>query len=105
MNNTITIYKITCTKARMMSETGTGYGLRPWGKNTVDYEGYDDGGNIYELPDGYEVSESNGGTTELYDPQGRRVEIVDDHGHPALYVGDGINKNGDRFTRYLRLDK
>jgi len=102
---TATIYKVTCTKAYMMSEQGTGYSLQPWGNNTVDYEGYDDGGKTYTLPDGYEVAESNGGTLELYNPQGERVQIMDDHGHPAVVTGIGYNRDGKAFAHYLRLDK
>ena len=103
--STATIYKVTCTKAYMMSEQGTRYSLQPWIGNTVDYEGYDDGGSTYALPDGYEVAECNGGTLELYDPQGKRVEILDDHGHPAIVTGVGYNKEGKAFVHYLRLDK
>lgn len=55
---TVMIYKVTCTKAYFASqEIGEGFSLTPFGQNTPHYEGYDDGGKLYVLPDGYEVSE------------------------------------------------
>lgn len=64
---TVKLYKITCTKAFVASaELGSGFSLTPWGNDTEYYEGYDDGGKDYILPDGYEVAKSNGGTMEIY---------------------------------------
>ena len=74
--NTVTMYKVTCTKAYQMSEQGSGYSLRPWGSNTADYEGHDDGVENYTLPDGYTLAECNGGTEELYDEKGQYCSIV-----------------------------
>lgn len=102
-NTTVRIYTVTCTRAYMMSEQGTRFSLQPWGANTVDYAGYDDGGIVYALPDGYTVAECNGRTLEIYDPQGERDQIVDDHGHPAVVAGVGYAKGGKIFARYLRL--
>ena len=74
--NTVTIYKVTCTKAYQISEQGTGYSLNPWGSNTAHYEGHDDGGKLYGLPEGYTVAESRGGTDELYDENVMHCSIV-----------------------------
>ena len=62
----IKLYKITITKAYMMSEQGEKFSLEPWSGNNVDYSGYDDGGNDYLLPDDYEVLECKGGMLEIY---------------------------------------
>ena len=57
------------------------------------------------LPDGYTIAECVSGTMELYNPDNQREEIVDDHGHPAIVTGMGVNSAGKTFTRYQRLDK
>lgn len=57
------------------------------------------------IPDGYSIDESNSGPREMYDRDGQRVEIVDDHGHPAILIGIGRNRDGKAFARYQRLDK
>lgn len=57
------------------------------------------------LPDGYSIAESNGGTTELYDENNQREQIIDDHGHPAIAIGVGRNKNGKESAICRRLDK
>jgi len=48
---TVILYNIEITKAYQMREQGTRYGLEPWGDNTTYYEGTDDGGKEYALPD------------------------------------------------------
>ena len=57
------------------------------------------------LPECYTIAESNGGTTELYDAKDQRVAIVDEHGHPAIVTGVGVNKRGKQFAICTRLDK
>lgn len=81
----ITIYRITRTRAYAMSEQGTGYSLRPWSGNTEYYEGYDDGGMEYVLPEGYCVAMSQGGTEEIYDRRGKCCAIHEHNsGRPQL---------------------
>lgn len=69
------IYKVTCTKAYMMEEQGTRYSLKPWGSDTADYEGYDDGGQEYVLPDGYSVCEGKDLLPHIYDARNRFVVL------------------------------
>lgn len=57
------------------------------------------------LPEGYSIVERVSDTTELYNESGKRVEIVDDHGHPAIVLDILHNKEGRSFAKYLRLDK
>lgn len=57
------------------------------------------------LPDGYSVAEAADGQQYLYDARGRQEPILDDHGHPAIVIGVGVNKQGKTFSRCLRLDK
>lgn len=83
--NTVTIYKVECTKAYQMSEQGAGYSLTPWGNNTDHYEGHNDGGRLYTFPEGYAVAECNGGTEEIYDEKGQHCSIVThSSGRPEL---------------------
>jgi hypothetical protein len=86
----VTIYRIVCTRAYQMAEQGSGYSLRPWGENTPCYEGSDDGGREYLLPDGYTVAMSNGGTEEIYGPDGLHCAIVPhSSGLPQLVSASG----------------
>ena len=64
--NTVKIYGITCYQAPQMAATGSRFSLEPWGNNTRDYQGEDDGGADYILPDGYHVAEDNNGTKHIY---------------------------------------
>jgi hypothetical protein len=57
------------------------------------------------LPDGYEIAKSASGPKELYDAQGEYVQIVDDHGHPAILIDVRYNKRGKQYGVYNRLDK
>ena len=86
---TAKIYKVTCTNAYQMYEQGTSYGLEPWGDNTAYYEGYDDGGVDYILPDGYEVAKSFSGTLEIYDENERHCTLYSCHGKPAIMTNGG----------------
>ena len=63
---TITIYSVTCTKAVMINEQGSGFSLRPWGQNTDRYEGHDDDGKQYVMPDGFHVGTGGDGDTYIY---------------------------------------
>jgi hypothetical protein len=84
---TVTIYMSECTKAYQMSEQhGPAASLRPWGANTSHYEGSDDGGAQYVLPNGFSVDELNSGEQAIFKG--------DDHyalgtiqGKPALIGG------------------
>ena len=62
----VKIYKITVTKGYQMSEQGTHFSLKPWEGNNIDYEGFDDGGNEYNLPEGFELAKTIDGTPSIY---------------------------------------
>ena len=84
----IKLYKVTCTKSYMISEQGENYNPYPWGNDTQEYKGYDDGGNYYVLPEGYEIAESNSGKVEIYKGE-KRCEILVHHSRlPQLISGD-----------------
>jgi hypothetical protein len=85
----VTIYKITVTKAYVASmELGTRYSLSPWGENTTEYEGYDDGGHQYELPEGFFVAESQGGSLEFYGANDAHFVLASAENLPMLTDGD-----------------
>lgn len=86
---TIILYKITCTKAYMIGEQGESYSLRPWGNNTSYYEGHDDGGKKYILPEEIEIGEDKYGETMLFDADGHHVSITvhEPSGRPQLVIG------------------
>ena len=111
----IKIYKITRTKTYMMDELGEGYSLEPWGSNTDQYEGYDDGGKIYMLPDGYKVAESNAGDMHIYNAGGNYCPLTSKFTSPAIVDGDKVimlpkvNKNfkggkGMRKPKWITLE-
>lgn len=81
----VTLYKINCTKAFSMVEQGEGYSLTPWGDNTASYEGSDDGGKEYNLPDGYSVAQTKAGDMAIYDQNNCHCAIlVHSSGGPQL---------------------
>ena len=85
---TVTIYKVTITKAYVASmELGTHFSLAPWGNNTAHYEGYDNGGKAYELPQGFNIAESNGETLEFYGPDGDHYALATVGNHPMITNG------------------
>jgi len=87
---TVRIYKIDCTRAFMASEQGTGYSLTPWGKNTPHYQGSDDGGTYYILPDGFELAETK--YTEKIIYQGDLAcPLFKKYGQPAIAGSDGTD--------------
>jgi hypothetical protein len=79
------IYKITVTKAYRMDEQGEGYSLKPWEGDNIDYSGYDDGGKLYELPEGYEVAESTGAGLQIYGPDGKHCILGKKFESPCIY--------------------
>jgi len=87
--NTVTIYKVTCTRGYRMDEQGTGYDLDPWGENDAYFEGYDDGGQEYLLPDGYRAGETVSCLKAIFDAQNRHCELISHHGKPAIISDDG----------------
>jgi hypothetical protein len=60
MSRTITIYQVT------MPEQGSLPSLEPWGGNTLGYEGWDDGGKTYILPDGWHAAKDGFGIRHIY---------------------------------------
>lgn len=73
----VLIYKSECTKAYSMSEQGEGYSLRPWSNGDSGYyEGDDDGGLWYTLPDGYSIGETVSGEKAIFDANDKHCEIV-----------------------------
>jgi hypothetical protein len=84
--STVKIYKVTCTKAVMMDEQGSGFSLYPWGNNTDRYEGYDDGGLEYVLPDGFHLGTGGDGSKYIY-PDGEDMPasmVTHSSGRPQL---------------------
>ena len=57
------------------------------------------------LPEGYTIAENMYNEKCLFDAENKHVDIIDDHGHPAIITGFGYNKEGKSFAKYLRLDK
>lgn len=86
---TVKIYNVTCTTAYQMCETGKRFRLIPWGENTRYYEGYDDGGKDYILPDGYEVAENNCGSLGIYNANGKPCELITMRNTPVILDANG----------------
>lgn len=76
MNKSVILYAIECTKAHQKYEQGRGFSLSPWGCNTEHYEGNDDGGHSYLLPEGYSVATVASGESAIFDPDGNHCEIL-----------------------------
>lgn len=85
----VKIYKATCTRGYRMDEQGEGYSLYPWGEDTRYYEGYDDGGQMYILPDGYRVGESVHGELCIYNSKDSYCPLIKQYNSPAIVDGNG----------------
>jgi hypothetical protein len=84
---TVTIYLTECTKAYQMYEQhGPSASLRPWGDNTSEYEGRDDGGAQYVLPDGFSVDELISGEQAIFKGDDHYA-LATIQGKPALIGG------------------
>ena len=92
--NTVKIYKITITKAYIMKEQGERFSLIPWNGNNKDYEGYDDGGKDYTLPEGYEVAKSASESLEVYNKNGGYCKLFKKFSSPAILDDEEIILKG-----------
>jgi len=72
----VKIYKIVCARNISIHDQGAGYSLNPWGSNTTEIEGYDDGGMLYDLEDGYTLSATKYGDRAIYDVDQNHCDIV-----------------------------
>ncbi len=91
ITNTVKIYKVETTKGYMMSEQGIGFSLRPWGTNTEYYEGSDNGGQDYILPEGYEVHKMTDKQEEIFFGDEHVDIVVHKSGRPQLIRADFHN--------------
>ena len=87
--NTVKLYRVTTTKIHQISEQGVSYSLYPWSGNNRDYEGSDDGGKDFVLPDGFQVSDSTTGERQIYDAKGEPCGITNKSNYPCLLTSDG----------------
>jgi hypothetical protein len=62
---TVRIYTQTVYAAYLASETGDHFALTPWDKNTPTYQGEDDGGKSYILPEGYTLGRDMDGSPHI----------------------------------------
>ncbi len=83
---TVTIYQVTCYQGYSVHDQGVGFKLKPWGKDTTSYKGYDDGGKEYILPDGYEVAKNVYDERMIFGPDGRGCELMDCDGLPCVFA-------------------
>ena len=87
---TVKLYTMECTKAFSIHEQGSSYSLNPWGENTTEIDGYDDGGKDYDMPDGFEVCEmSITGGLGIFQGDTHIPIIENTSGRPALIAKDG----------------
>ena len=87
--NTVKLFKVICTNAYQMSEQGENYSLSPWGRDTEYYQGFDDGGKQYILPEGYSVSDSTMGELQIYDDKGEYCIVDKKFNSPCLITSEG----------------
>lgn len=65
--NTVLLYKVKYTQAIDINDTaGFTFTLAPF-EGSAEVQGYDDGGALYELPEGYSVGELQDGSKAIFD--------------------------------------
>lgn len=90
---TVKLYKTTITQGYMMGECGDCFAFSRW-QDGAGYVGYDDGGKLYRLPDGYRIEpsstwESLGDT--IVDDRGNPCEVfVHSSGRPQIVSARGM---------------
>lgn len=88
--NTVTIYRVHREGTYSMYEQGESYSLEPWGDDTSYYEGWDDGGQKYMLPEGCTVGKLISGEKMIFS-DGMAVPLIEVNGKPALALTpDGV---------------
>jgi hypothetical protein len=90
MDNTVKLYKINQTKAYRMDEQGEGFSLTPYSSNSPEYDGYDDGGKEYILPDDYKVGKTTDGGIAIFDNDDAYCVLSSKYGHPLLVSDKAI---------------
>ncbi|NLN49750.1 MAG: hypothetical protein GX154_11845 [Clostridiales bacterium] len=82
----IKIYKITITQGYLIDRDGYSYSLLPC--DAENCEGYDDGGQIYTLPTGYNLEERRPGSKCIYSPGGKACILKKLDRYPAIADGN-----------------
>jgi hypothetical protein len=83
----LTIYRVKCTHAYDIRDTGLRYSLTRWPGNNVWYQGLDDGGAPYALPYGFRVDATHGAPVIL-DATGALCPLTTYGGCPAILTRD-----------------
>jgi len=78
------LYKTNQTKAYRMDEQGEGFSLTPYSSNSPYYEGHDDGGKDYILPDGYSVGTLADNEPAIFDDNNNYCILSIKFGNPIL---------------------
>ena len=90
--NMVKIYEVNCYEAPLIDETGRYFSLQPFGKQTRDFKGEDDGGKEYVLPDGFHVDKCVDGTPSIIDENGNCHQIFTDNDwlfpRPAISIDE-----------------
>jgi len=81
---TVKLYKTNQTKAYRMDEQGEGFSLTPYSSNSPYYEGYDDGGKDYILPDGYSIGTLAGDEPAIFDDNNNYCILSIKYNSPIL---------------------
>jgi hypothetical protein len=81
---TITVYRLTITKAQNESELGSRFSLVPYYDFTNTTEGHDDGGTLYVMPEDYSIGQNIYALPAFFDAMGRACELKDIDGQPCV---------------------
>lgn len=80
----VKIFLITCTEAPTFGSTGEIFSLSPWGKNTRNYKGFDDGGKTYILPDDYSLAQHESGNLYIRNKNSFCCYLINYFGIPCI---------------------
>ena len=81
----IKLYHVTQHQAYSILEQGSWFSFEPYGSNSMYYQGYDDGGKDYILPDGYTIGKTQDGETGVF-CDGQYIHIGKHDDMPALEI-------------------
>ena len=101
---TVKIYEITCYQGVFAGEEGTRYSLEPWEENTDRIKGEDDGGKLYELPDGYKVGEDITGVKHIYSAKNLTYPCNITKVKNTMTIIDYNGAKGEEYVFLKRVD-
>jgi len=100
--NQIKIYKITMTQNINDFTSHSYYSFKPWGNDTGNFKGFDDGGHNYNFPDGYYIKPKEFAKSffELYNKNNKVCELCTNNDLPYIHDSEISECTSDDYFSF-----